>query len=115
LQLEVNEPKAAPYRPLPTTPAIERDLALVLPPGVSAEVVGAVLSAAGGPLLEALAVFDEYRGPGGGVPAEHRSVGFRCRFREPSRTLRENEVDAILAAALRQLEEELGVRRRAAG
>ena len=66
-----------------------------------------------GPLLDTLTVFDEYRGPG--IAAEHRSVGWRCSFRDPSRTLRENEVDTILATALQALEADLGVRRRAAG
>jgi len=62
-------------------------------------------------LLDTLTVFDEYRGPG--IPAEHRSVGWHCSFRDPGRTLRENEVDTILATALQSLEAELGVRRRA--
>jgi len=101
------------YQPLPLTPAVERDLALVLPPGVTAAAVAELLRRHAGPLLEALTVFDDYRGPG--VAAEHRSVGWRCSFRDPSRTLRENEIDTILAAALQALEAELGVRRRAAG
>jgi phenylalanyl-tRNA synthetase beta chain len=111
LRLEVGERTATRYRPLPTTPAVERDLALVLPPGVTAAAVDDVLRRRAGPLLDALAVFDEYRGPG--IPAGYRSVAWHCSFRDPSRTLRENEVDTILAAALEALEAELGVRRRA--
>jgi phenylalanyl-tRNA synthetase beta chain len=99
------------YRPLPLTPAVERDLALVLPPGVTAAAVADLLRRHAGPLLDTLTVFDEYRGPG--IPPEHRSVAWHCSFRDPSRTLRENEVDTILAAALQALEAEFGVRRRA--
>ena len=98
------------YRPLPVQPPVERDLALVLPPGVSAESVGEVLRRAVGPLLERLQVFDEYRGAG--VPAGHRSVAWHCTFRDPNKTLREREVDALLERARAMLEDELGVRRR---
>src|SRR3989454_8244638 len=83
--------EAARYRPLPTQPPVERDVALLLPAGVSAAAVSAVLARATGPLLARLDVFDEYRGSG--VPAGHRSVAWHCTFRDPSRTLREREVD----------------------
>jgi phenylalanyl-tRNA synthetase beta chain len=92
---------------------VERDLALVLPPGVTADAVAAVLRRRTGPLLESLTVFDEYRGAG--IPADHRSVAWHCSFRDPVRTLRENEIDKVLDGALQALEEELGVRRRAGG
>ena len=98
------------YRPLPVQPPVERDLALVLPGGVSAAQVAAVLQRAVGPLLERLAVFDEYRGPG--IPAGQRGVAWHCTFRHPERTLREAEVDAALTRGLAALEDELGVRRR---
>jgi phenylalanyl-tRNA synthetase beta chain len=113
VRLQVGDRAPVRYRPLPSTPAVERDLALVLPPGVTAAAVTDVLRQRAGPLLETLTVFDEYRGPG--IATGHRSVAWRCTFRDPSRTLRENEVDTILAAALQALEAELGVRRRAAG
>jgi phenylalanyl-tRNA synthetase beta chain len=113
VRLVLDERAPVRYRPLPTTPAVERDVALVLPPGVTAEAVAGVLRRHAGPLLDSLAVFDEYRGPG--IAAGYRSVGWRCSFRDPGRTLVENEVDTILAAALQALEAELGVRRRTAG
>jgi phenylalanyl-tRNA synthetase beta chain len=98
------------YRPLPVQPPVERDVALVLPLGVSAGQVAAVLRRAVGPLLERLEVFDEYRGPG--IPAGQRGVAWHCTFRHPERTLREPEVDAALTRGLAALEDELGVRRR---
>jgi len=98
------------YRPLPVQPPVERDLALVLPPDVTAERVGGVLRRAMAPLLERLQVFDEYRGPG--IPPGYRSVAWHCTFRDPVRTLREADVDALQKRALAALEDELGVRRR---
>ena len=110
VRIDLTLPGAVHYRPLSTQPPVERDIALVLPAGVHAAVVAAVLARAAGPLLERLEVFDEYRGPG--VPAGYRSVAWHCTFRDPARTLREREVDELLAGALRALEDELGVRRR---
>ncbi|PYO78781.1 MAG: hypothetical protein DMD67_04335, partial [Gemmatimonadetes bacterium] len=60
------------YRALSVQPPVERDLALVLPPGVTAGQVSDVLRRAVGPLLERVQVFDEYRGPE--IPPGHRSV-----------------------------------------
>ena len=111
LGLELAGLGSVPYRPLPVTPPVERDVALVLPPGVTAAQVDEAVRRAAGPLLESFTVFDEYRGPG--IAADHRSVAWHCSFRDPGRTLREQEVDAILARALGVLEEKLGVRRRA--
>ena len=110
VRLETALRDVAPYRPLPTQPPVERDVALLLPAGVTAAAVAAVLGRAMGPLLERLEVFDEYRGAG--VPAGQRSVAWHCTFRDPTRTLREREVDELLARGLKALEDELGVRRR---
>ncbi len=110
LRIDLTPPGAVHYRPLPTQPAVERDIALVLPAGVNAGAVSAVLARAAGPLLERAQVFDEYRGPG--IPAGYRSVAWHCTFRDPARTLREREVDELLGGALQALEDELGVRRR---
>ena len=113
VRLLVGSVELATYRPLPLQPPVERDLALVLPAGVTAAAVADVLRRAAGPLLERLDVFDEYRGPGGGVPAGHRSVAWHCTFRDPTRTLRDRDVDEVVARGLKALEDELGVRRRA--
>ena len=110
VRLDAGERDLVAYRPLPLQPPVERDLALVLPPGVTAAQVSDVLQRTVGPLLERLEVFDEYRGPG--IPAGHRSVAWHCSFRDPERTLRERDVDALLTRGLAALEGELGVRRR---
>jgi len=110
VRLEVNPAGPTPYAALPVQPPVERDVALVLPAGVTAAAVGEVLRRAVGPLLERLEVFDEYRGPG--IPPDHRSVAWHCTFRDPARTLRERDVDELLGRGLAALEGELGVRRR---
>jgi phenylalanyl-tRNA synthetase beta chain len=100
------------YEALPTRPAVARDLSLVVPGGVTAAAIEAVLRRAGGGLLTRLDVRDEYRGAG--LPAGTRGVTWRCTFRDPVRTLTEKEVDALLGRMLSALEGELDVRRREA-
>jgi phenylalanyl-tRNA synthetase beta chain len=98
------------YAPLPTQPASERDLALLVPHAVSAEQVGATIVEAASALLEGLAPFDLYAGKG--LPEGTRSMAWRLRFRATDRTLTDAEVDAEVERVLRALEERHGVRRR---
>jgi phenylalanyl-tRNA synthetase beta chain len=99
-------------RPLPAWPAIERDVALVLPDGVTAASVEETLRRGAGNLCEGVRVFDAYRGEG--LPAGTRSVAWRLVFRAPDRTLREEEADKALDKALRTVEHTHGIRRREA-
>ena len=114
VRIAVAPPPVARYRPLPAQPAVQRDLSLVVPAGVTAAGMDAVLRRVGDVLLERLDVLDEYRGRGGGLPAGTRGVTWRCTFRDPARTLTEQEVDALLGRMLSALEGELDVRRRTA-
>jgi phenylalanyl-tRNA synthetase beta chain len=98
---------AVAYRPLPTYPPIDRDLALVAPDGVRAAEISSAITAGAGALLEAVSLFDVYTGEG--IPAGKRSLAFRLRFRAAQRTLKDAEVDEAVRSVLEMLEEELGV------
>jgi len=98
------------YQPLPVTPAVTVDVALLVPGDVAAAAVESVLRRECGPLLERCDVFDEYRGPG--LVEGTRSVAWHCVFRDPGRTLRERDAEQAVERALHALEEELAVRRR---
>jgi phenylalanyl-tRNA synthetase beta chain len=104
------DPRSVRYAALPTQPPSERDLALLVPHGVTAEQVDATLREAAGELLEAVAPFDLFEGKG--IPEGTRSVAWRLRFRAADRTLTDTEVDAAVEVTLRALEERHGVRRR---
>ena len=95
------------YRTIPVMPAASIDLALVLPSGVRAAEVEAVLRREGGELLESVQVFDEYRGDrlADGI----RSVGWRLRFRHPERTLRDKELEGRRSKLVSAVQRELGV------
>jgi phenylalanyl-tRNA synthetase beta chain len=97
----------ARYRDLPTTPAAEFDLALLVPDDLPAAEVERVIRRTGGELLERLSLFDEFRGEG--VPAGRRSLAWRLTFRHPERTLRDKEIDGRRSQLIKTLESELGV------
>jgi len=107
LTLDPASRPAVAYRPVPVTPAAERDLALVVPDGVAAgEILGLVRSTAGA-ALESVGAVDEYRGAG--VAEGHRSVAIRLRFRLADRTLRDQEVEDAVKQTLAALERDRGI------
>ena len=95
------------YDPLPPFPAVERDLALVVPDGVPSAEVEAGVRARGGALLRGINVFDYYLGKG--VPEGYRSLAYRLRFVSLERTLKDDEVDRVVARVVDHLREALGV------
>jgi phenylalanyl-tRNA synthetase beta chain len=113
LILDPSPRKAPRFAPLPTTPPVDRVLALLLPAGVRVGAVEELLRRVGGDLLEQVRVESDYRGAE--LPPGTRSVAFRLTFRAPDRTLRDAEVDAVEARLLDGLAADLGVRRRDAG
>ncbi|MGI8746839.1 MAG: phenylalanine--tRNA ligase subunit beta, partial [Deinococcus sp.] len=74
-------------------PVAWRDLAVVLPLGVSYGELAGLLRGEAGPLLESLDPFDEYLGTP--IPEGQRSVAVRLNFRG-ERTLSDPEVDPVM-------------------
>ena len=112
VKIVVAPPSPVRYQQLPSQPPVVRDISLVLPGGITAAAVEAVLGREGGKLLERLDVLDEYRGAG--LPAGTRGVTWRCTFRAPDKTLNEREAVEVLERMLRAAEAELDVHRRQA-
>ncbi len=109
-----DEPAPAPvpvFEPLPAHPAVERDLALLVPDGVEGGALLERIREVAGDLLEEASLFDLYQGEG--LPEGTRSLAFSLRFRRPDRTLKDKEVDRAVQRVLSTLEEESGVRQRA--
>lgn len=98
------------YRALPTTPAADFDLALIVPDGVQVAQIEEVMKRVSGRLLERVILFDRYLGAG--VESGHSSLAWRLTFRHPERTLRDREIEARRADILKALADELHVRQR---
>jgi phenylalanyl-tRNA synthetase beta chain len=80
----------------PRQPAVERDLAIVVPEALPAADVGTSIRRDAGPLLRTVRLFDVYRG----IPlaGDEKSLAFRLVFQAPERTLTEAEVEDAIAA-----------------
>ena len=74
-------------------PELSFDVAFLVPPGVAAADLEAVLREAGGDLLARLTLFDAYQGPP--LPPGHRNLAYRVALQAADRTL----TDADGAAA----------------
>ncbi len=98
------------YAQIPVMPAMDVDLALLVPESVSAASVEETIRQSAGDMLESLTVFDEFRGKGIGDGV--RSIAWRLTFRHPDRTLRDKEVQGRTGKILSVLESKLGIRQR---
>ncbi len=100
---------ATAERPQPSFsrfPAVDRDIAFLVPRGQPADQVQRVIAAAAGSYLESVELFDVYQGAN--IPADERSLAYRLTFRAADRTLSDDEVDAFIAAVRRALCDEIG-------
>lgn len=95
-------------RPLPRYPAVDRDLALIVPDQVSYADLAAAIGSAAGPLLDHFRLFDVYRGAP--VPEGHRSLAVSLAFRSPDRTLSEDEVVSAMEAIEREVARQFGAK-----
>lgn len=103
--LSVAEPPPV-LPPLSPYPAADRDVALLVPDGVTATAVESALQEGSGADLESLRLFDDFTGSDG-----RRSLAFRLRWRA-ARTLTAEEVNARRDAAVALATERTGARMR---
>jgi phenylalanyl-tRNA synthetase beta chain len=96
---------------VPRFPPVRRDLAFVVPTGVSAGALQAVLDDAGEALLDRSTLFDVFEG--GAIPEGRKSLAFALEFRAPDRTLTDEEVEPVVAAIVDRVRSELGAELRA--
>jgi phenylalanyl-tRNA synthetase beta chain len=104
-------PEFAHFTALPKYPAVFRDLAVTLAATIPAAQVTEVIFACGRPWLIEAELFDVYAGPP--VPAGERSLAFHLYYRDPERTLTDEEVNPWHHAIIQGLQEQLGAKLRA--
>ncbi len=89
------------YRAPPKYPAVERDLAIVVPEEVTHRDILNEIRACSGDLLESVELFDVYRGTQ--IAAQSKSMAYAMRFRSEERTLTDAEVTRLQDKVLRRL------------
>jgi phenylalanyl-tRNA synthetase beta chain len=92
--------------PLPAFPAIERDLSVIVEESRPWAEISSVVESSAVELFEEVSFVGTFRGEQ--VGAGKKSVTMRLRFRDPSRTLRHEEVDPQMATIVGSLEREIG-------
>jgi phenylalanyl-tRNA synthetase beta chain len=91
-------------------PAIRRDLSITVPEGIAAQRILDTIRKVAGNLLVYLELFDEYRGEG--IDSGRKSLSLGLTLQDSSRTLKDEEVDALQHRVVATLESELGAQLR---
>jgi phenylalanyl-tRNA synthetase beta chain len=94
------------HRPLPRFPAVQRDLAVVLPAGVPAMEVSRAIRAIPNPYLKRVMLFDVYAGEQ--VGAGRKSLACSLLYQADDRTLTDSEVNAMHREVVERLRQSLG-------
>jgi len=93
-------------RSLPAFPAIRRDVAMVVPEATIHDAVLNVIRQAKAPNLEAVELFDVFRGKN--VPSGQKSMAYAFTYRHAERTLTDSEVNAAHEKLVERFKQTLG-------
>ena len=102
------QPRVIKFKPVSKFPAVERDLAFVLPKSMRAQEVSAEIKKTAGGLLQGVEVFDVFEG--GNLPADHISVAYRMIFQDLEGTLSEDKLTSLQAQIVANVEKKLSVK-----
>ncbi len=94
--------------PIPTTPAVYQDIALVIDERTPAADVLRVIREAGGDLLRAARLFDVYTGDP--IPPGQKSLAYALTYQAADRTLTDKEVAKVHERITRAVERELAAK-----
>ncbi|GAB3748987.1 phenylalanine--tRNA ligase subunit beta [Lysobacter olei] len=89
-------------------PSVRRDLAFVVPEAVEWGAIAATVKAAAGPSLRDLVLFDRYQGKG--VETGFKSLAMGLILQEESRTLTDQDVDAVVSSVTQAIDAAHGAR-----
>ncbi len=94
------------FKPLPSFPASARDVALVVPEGITHDQVLQAVKKSRAEFLETVELFDVFRGRN--IAEGSKSLAYAFTYRHAERTLREDEVNASHAKVIAALRHDLG-------
>ena len=108
-----NVPK---YEEISKFPGATRDLAVVVKQALPAQELldafnAAVQANPHGKIVQAIVLFDEYRGKG--LEADEKSLAFRFSLQDTQNTLQDDVVEAVMAAAVEAAQQKHGAKLRA--
>ena len=98
------------YQPLPKYPASTRDIAVLCDESIPVAHMEKAISKAVGGILEAVSLFDVYKGDQ--VPEGKKSVAYSLRLRRSDRTLTDEECDGAMKKAIAALEKQFDAKLR---
>ena len=105
-QASIASAETPTFREVSRFPAIRRDLAIVVPESVTAEAVRECVASQDVDIVRDLRLFDVYRGKG--VEPGRKSLAIGLILQAESRTLTDDEVDAVIQRVISALERKLG-------
>ena len=98
------------YQPLPKYPASTRDIAVLCDDSIPVAHMEKAIAKAVGGILEAVSLFDVYKGDQ--VPEGKKSVAYSMRLRGSDRTLTDEECDNAMKKAIAALEKQFDAKLR---
>jgi phenylalanyl-tRNA synthetase beta chain len=84
---------AKSFKPLPQFPAVRRDVAMLVPEATTHDAVSQIVKQTKSANLEAVELFDVFRGKN--VPTGQKSLAYAFTYRNAERTLTDAEVNAV--------------------
>lgn len=97
--------KVTAFEALSKFPEVRRDLALLVKIEVNAGDIEQVIEQSAGELLRKINTFDVYAGKG--IEEGHKSLALSLTLQHPSRTLKDDEINALIEQVVQQLKTQL--------
>jgi len=92
--------KERKYKPLPKFPSVSRDIAMFVPKEIENQMIVAMIKKVGGDLVEDVYLFDKFKD----------SLAYRIVYRNPQKTLTDEEVNSKHEEIVKSVESKLNVR-----
>jgi phenylalanyl-tRNA synthetase beta chain len=101
------QPKFPQYKAISKMPAVDRDIAFLMPKDLSAATVEIEIRKTAGELLRDLRVFDVFEGES--LPEGQRSVAFRLIFQTQDSTLEDQKVNELRDKVVSAVSQKFGI------
>ena len=98
------------YTPIPKFPAATRDIAILVDDSVLVGDIEETIKKAGGAMVEKITLFDIYKGVQ--IEEGKKSIAYAIVYRDPKKSLTDNDVNKVHDKILKSLEHKLGAQLR---